>query len=159
FTVAAVEHRSVAAALDELPLYIQRGAIVPMLRDTIDTLAPATVSGIESYANDPGLLVVRIAPGPHSAFTLFDETKIEQQLEAGVTTVDYTPGKTFVGGALLESIATDAPAAVTTVSGALTQRASYAALQAAADGWFYDATATGGTLWIKLAGAATVTVR
>jgi hypothetical protein len=29
---------------------------------------------------------------------------------------------------------------------------------AATDGWYYDATATGGTLWVKIADATNVTV-
>jgi alpha-D-xyloside xylohydrolase len=158
-TVTTVEQRSVSAALDELPLYIQRGGIVPMLRDTIDTLSPATDSGIESYVNDPGILVVRIAPGPHSAFTLYDETKIEQQLDTTGATIDYTSGTTFVAGALFELIATAAPASVSTDAGPLTQRASFAQLQGASDGWFHDASATGGTLWIKVPGTAKIATR
>jgi alpha-D-xyloside xylohydrolase len=162
FFVAAVEQRSVTAALEQLPLFIVRGSIVPMLRDTIDTLAPATDAGVDSYANDPGLLVVRIAPGPHSAFTMFDETKIEQQFEDNGDapgTIDYTAGKTFLAGALFELIATSAPTEVTTESGPLTQRASYAALQSATEGWFHDPAATGGTLWIKVPGSAKIATR
>ncbi|HTL34415.1 MAG TPA: TIM-barrel domain-containing protein [Kofleriaceae bacterium] len=157
--VAAVDHRSVAAALDQLPLYIKRGSIVPMLRDTIDTLAPATVSGIDSYANNPGELFVRIAAGPHSSFTLYDETNIEQELSQGTGSaeIDYTAGKTFAPGATFELIAwSTAPTSVTIDSGPLTQRASLAALNASTDGWFFDGAATGGTLWIKVAGTTKI---
>lgn len=149
-----------AAPLDVLPLYLRAGGIVPMLRDTIDTLAPVTDAGIESYANDPGILVVRIAPGPDQApFVLFDDTRIETA--NGVHRLTMTPGKRFKQGVLFEVIAFGAqpPAGVSDDSlGALTERASYAALEAASDGWYFDAAATGGTLWIKLPGAASVTI-
>lgn len=42
----------VAAPLDTLPLLLREGAIVPLLRPTIDTLSPATLTGIDSFAND-----------------------------------------------------------------------------------------------------------
>jgi alpha-D-xyloside xylohydrolase len=149
---------TVAADLDTLPLFIKRGAIVPMLRDTIDTLAPTTMAGVESYVNDPGLLVVRIAPGPHSAFTMFDMTTIEQE-QGAPSTITYTAGMTFVSGALFELISVAAPAAVETEQGPLPQLASLPALQAAPSGWFYDPAATGGTLWIKVAGSAKIATR
>ena len=151
--------KTVSAPLDKLPLYIRGGGIVPMLRDTIDTLAPATIPGVESYANDPGILVVRTAPGTaQPPFILFDGTTIES---GGMTNrLTLTPGTKFKAGVLFEIIATKAaPAAVTDASrGALTEHSSYAALQAASEGWFHDAAATGGTLWIKLpAGPVDVT--
>jgi alpha-D-xyloside xylohydrolase len=148
-----------AAPLDTLPLYIRGGGIVPMLRDTIDTLAPATLAGVESYANDPGLLVVRSAPGADQApFVMFDGTRIETQ--ANVRRLLVTPGAKFDQGVLFELIGwRTAPSAVRDDTlGPLTPRASDAALAAAGEGWFYDAAATGGTLWIKVAGTARVTI-
>jgi alpha-D-xyloside xylohydrolase len=151
--------RSVAADLATLPLFIQRGGIVPMLRDTIDTLAPATLAGVDSFANDPGLLVVRVAPAKDlTTFRVFDGTIITQG--ANATELTFATGARFTEGVLFEVIATAAtPALVTNNGVALMARGSYAALSAATDGWFYESGATGGTLWIKAAGAATITVQ
>lgn len=152
--------RSVAADLATLPLYVARGGIVPMLRDTIDTLAPvAGTSSSDSYANDPGILVVRVAPGPEpTAFTVFDGTTIAQA--AGASELSFTAGTRFARGALFEIIARPAaPTVVRRGSASLTEHASFAALAAATDGWFHDASATGGTLWIKVDGNATVDVQ
>ena len=137
-----------AADLDTLPLYVEAGALVPMLRDTIDTLSPvASGSTVDSFASDAGILWVRTAPGSGS-FTVYDGT----QLARGTASLTYTPGNVFVKGALFESIATAMPSSVA----GLTQHASLAELQSAGSGWFWEP-ATGGTLWILVSGAATIT--
>jgi len=129
------------ADIDTLPLYLARGAIIPMLRPTIETLSPvASGSTADSFASDPGVLYVRIAPGPASSFTVYDGTLLSQAPGA----VTYTPGSVFTQAAMFEVIATAQPTAV----GSLMQRASLAALESAPDGWFWE-NATGGTLWIK----------
>ncbi|HEY5946678.1 MAG TPA: TIM-barrel domain-containing protein, partial [Kofleriaceae bacterium] len=148
-----------AAPLDTLPLYIRGGGIVPMLRDTIDTLAPTTSATVESYANDPGILVVRTAPGADQPpLTLFDSTTIETG--ANVRAIKFTPGSKFKQGVLFEVIAASVygkPARVTDDTiGDLTERNSLTALRSASEGWFYDAAATNGTLWIKMPGAASL---
>jgi alpha-D-xyloside xylohydrolase len=152
----------VDAPLDKLPLYIRGGGIVPMLRDTIDTLAPTTQAGIESYANDPGMLVVRTAPGvDQPPFVMFDGTTIATSSD--IQHIDFTPGTKFKQGVLFEIIALAkylSPTMVTDATiGNLTHHNSYASLQAATEGWFYDPAATGGTLWIKMPGAASLDVR
>ena len=73
----------VDAPLGRLPLFAAEGAIVPMLRPTIDTMSPATEPDVDSYANDPGVLWPRIYPGPATELTLFDGTR----------TADETAGK------------------------------------------------------------------
>jgi alpha-D-xyloside xylohydrolase len=53
---------TVAAPLGSLPLFLRAGGIVPMLRPTIDTLAPTTMPDLaDSFADDPGRLYVRMA--------------------------------------------------------------------------------------------------
>jgi alpha-D-xyloside xylohydrolase len=148
---------TVQADLDTLPLFISAGGIVPMLRDTIDTLSPvAAGSSIDSFANDPGVLWVRVAPGPSTSFTVYDGTAITL---SGGTSLAVTPGSLFTEGTLFEVIATPvAPNTVTTADGDLPQIDTPADLEAAIDGWTWEA-ATGGTLWIKVSGAATVSVR
>lgn len=130
-----------AADIDTLPMYIAAGAIIPMLRPTIETLSPVTSQTVDSLASDAGVLYARVAPGPASSFTVYDGTTLAQ----APGTVTYTPGSVFTKGAMFEVIATAQPAAV----GTLTKRASLAALEAAPDGWFWEP-ATGGTLWIKI---------
>jgi alpha-D-xyloside xylohydrolase len=153
--------RTVEAPLDKLPLYLKGGGIVPMLRETIDTLSPTTMAGVESYANDPGVLVVRTAPGAaQPPFTLLDGTVIES--DGAPSTLEIVPGTRFVHGALFEIVATPTPPTAITGDplGELTKRDSRAALDAASEGWFHDAAATGGTLWIKLPpGPATLTLQ
>ena len=153
---AGAKH-SVPADLDTLPLFVQRGAIIPMLRDTVETLAAvANPAAIDSFGSDPGVLWVRVAPGPTAtAFTVYDGSKLAQ---TGGTALSFTAGSVFTHGALFEVIATpSAPASVHASGTLLTQRASLAALQAATDGWFWDAS-TGGTLWIAVSGSATIAV-
>ena len=142
-----------AANVDVLPLYLARGAIVPLLRKTIDTLAPATMTGVDSFANDPGVLAVRVAPGASATtVAVYDGTMLGQH------PLSYAPGSVFDKGALFEQIATAMPTSVATAQGPLAHQASLAALEAAPSGWFWE-TATGGTLWIKVATAAVVTVQ
>ncbi len=75
--IAGGAQASVDADLATLPLYLQAGAIIPMLDPSIETLAPST-DGTRSFANDPGVLTVRVAPGSASSFTLYDGTELEQ---------------------------------------------------------------------------------
>jgi alpha-D-xyloside xylohydrolase len=77
---------TVDVALDRLFLLVREGAIIPLLRPTIDTLAPATVPGVESYANDPGVLHVHLWPGEsHSDFQVVLGPLISMEpLEEGV---------------------------------------------------------------------------
>ncbi len=70
---------TVDAPLDTLPLYLRDGAIVPMLRPSIDTIEPTTNAGVDSFANDPGVLYVRVVPSAPAALTLFDGTVLGQE--------------------------------------------------------------------------------
>lgn len=156
--LAGARH-AVPADLDTLPLFLAQGGIVPMLRDTIETLAPvAAASGIESYAKDPGLLWVRVAPGPSmTRFTVFDGAEVTQQATAGGLALTFSPGVTFATGALFEVIGTPSPASVHAGASVLTPRADLAALRTATEGWAWEA-ARGGTLWIRVPGAAQLSV-
>jgi alpha-D-xyloside xylohydrolase len=98
----------VAAPLDRIPVFLREGAIVPLLRPTIDTLSPSTLPGIESFANDAGVLHVLLAPGPANRFEVYDGTVIDR---AG-TSIRVVPGKVFTHGFVLELVATRQPTAV-----------------------------------------------
>jgi alpha-D-xyloside xylohydrolase len=146
--------QTVTAPLDVLPLYLAAGAIIPMLRPTIDTLSPvAAASPVDSFATDAGVLSVRIVPGPMSTFTVYDGTLITQSPNS----IKLAPGRVFDHGALFEVIATAMPASIMNGSVAVPQLGSLAAVQAAASGWYWEA-ATGGTLWIKSSGAAALAI-
>ncbi len=150
WTGAAVSGRITASAdLDTLPLYLAQGGIVPMLRDTIDTLSPATDPAVDSFASDAGILYARVAPGPtFTQYVVYDGTKLGAQNG----TLQYWPGSVFAKGVLFEVIATAQPTTV----GTLAQYASRDQLLAAGSGWFWES-ATGGTLWILLPGAGSIT--
>jgi len=132
---------------------VRAGAIVPLLRPTIDTLSPTTLTPdrVDSYANDAGLLYVRIVPSDATTtFTLFDGSVISQTPLAGGTAVDFHGGQTFKSGAVLEILRIPViPQTVTRNGAELRGHATLAALEADSDGWFWES-AVGGTLWVKV---------
>jgi alpha-D-xyloside xylohydrolase len=58
------------------PMYVRSGALIAMLRPTIDTLAPVTEQGIDSFAGNPGRLYVLATPGKPGTRTLYDGTQL-----------------------------------------------------------------------------------
>ena len=150
--------KTVAAPLDTLPLYLREGGLVPMLRPTIDTLAPTTDETVESYDGAPGPLYVRVHAGASGEFVVFDGTRVALGQKAAGYDLTVEPGEKFAVGAVFEVIGVASPAQVSEGDKGLTKAASPAALEMAATGWAW-APDVGGTLWIKLAGGAhTVTV-
>ncbi len=151
---------AIDAPLGKLPLVLRDGAIVPMLRPTIDTLAPAEDPLVDSFARDAGVLWVRVAPGRPRRFELWDHSSIERSAAGAIEVVS---GSVFTSGFVIESIASTEPRDVlvedATGTRTLQRRASLEALEAAVDGWTWDA-AHRGTSWIKVgAGAARIVVR
>jgi alpha-D-xyloside xylohydrolase len=139
---------TVPAPIDKLPLFVRAGGIVPLLRPTIDTTSPTTMPArVDSFATDPGLLHVRIAPGPANTFTVYDMAKIA----AAPGMITLTPGNVFHQGFVIEVLRTAMPASVTVDGSAATQRAMQADFDAAKDGWLWES-ARNGSLWIKVAG-------
>ncbi|MBK7977035.1 MAG: glycoside hydrolase family 31 protein [Deltaproteobacteria bacterium] len=147
---------TVEAPLGTLPLWIRTGAIVPLLRPTIDTLSPTTEPArVDSYATTPGVLYPRVAP-PESAsagaseITLFDGTRLGQSLAGSSLELTVEPGSEFRHGVVFEVLGVGPRAAGVTESGsALARHASLGELEAAGSGWFAD-TADRGSLWIKV---------
>lgn len=109
----------VDAPLSKLPLYLREGGIVPMLRPTIDSLAPTSEpERVDSYATTPGVLYVRVFPGAGSEFRLFDGTLLTQEaLEDGVLLV-LEGGSQFRDGALFEVYGVARPPDEVTMDGA-----------------------------------------
>ncbi len=62
----------VQAALNTLPLFQRAGSIIPMARATVKTLAPAADPSVDSFANEPGRLSVRVVPGAAASFKVYD---------------------------------------------------------------------------------------
>lgn len=127
---------TVDAPLEKLPLFIQQGGIVPLLRPNIDTLSPATIPEIESFANDAGALHVRMVAGGTGAFELYDGTKIEQDAEQ----IRFARGNVFDAAINVELIGAQRPSAVTADGATLA-----AATSSNAAGWFHARN----TLWIN----------
>lgn len=137
----------VDAPLAKLPLYVRAGQLVPLLRPTLDTLAPATVPGVDSFANDSGVLwlratVIGALAGP-SKVALYDGTTAELVHDGKLLTVNWQQsGSEFQQGAVFELHGVAVPVSVVANGMALQPTgtpAEVAGCKAAC--WHYDATA------------------
>jgi alpha-D-xyloside xylohydrolase len=135
WTGATLDSGEVDAPLTQLPLFVREGALVPMLRPTIDTLAPTTDATVDSFAQRAGDLWVRVVPSTSgSRFELYDGALLTQRQEGAGLTLGATAGRVFSAGVVWE-LARAAPAQVSHAGAALTKRASFDALDAAGEGW------------------------
>jgi alpha-D-xyloside xylohydrolase len=127
------------APLEQLPLLLAESGIVPMLRPTIDAIAPTTQPDlVDSYATDPGTLWPRIFPGPASSFVLFDGSRIEQEETGEAVTVRWTGGSDFVDGAIVELLGLGvAPTSVELDGEALAEAVDLDALEQGG-GWLWS---------------------
>jgi alpha-D-xyloside xylohydrolase len=144
FTADTHDSADVDAPLDKLPLLLREGAIVPLLRPTIDTLAPADDPDVDSFVRDPGLLWSVIAPGPPRRFVVWDGTSIERTADGSIAVAS---GTVFTKGFVLELIGTPEPTEVARSDGATIARTSD--LDSVATGWTWLPDRRG-TLRIKL---------
>lgn len=142
---------AIAAPLGQIPVFVREGGIVPMLRPTIDAMAPTTdPARVDSYATTPGVLYARVAAGAAADFTLFDGSVLHAEKAAGKVSLGVQAGAEFRYGAMFEVIAVGAaPKGVTADGAALEEAASLDALENAASGWYYDP-AVGGTLFVRV---------
>jgi alpha-D-xyloside xylohydrolase len=149
---------TVPAPLSKLPLFLRAGAIVPLLRPTIDTLSPTAMPGqIDSYATTPGILFPRVMPGPATRFELFDGTLVEQAEDGGTVTLHWRGGDDFTEGAVFEVVGVAAPGDVL-LDGAPLSSVGPGMVADVAQGWAHT-DALGGTLFIRVpAGDHTVTI-
>lgn len=146
----------VEAPLETLPLFVRAGALVPMLRPSIDTLAPTVTSTVDSYSNDPGLLWVRVAPAPDAErrdFELFDGATVWQRA-GGALELGYTPGAELGSGVVFEVYRSQAPDGVDLDGAPLAEISDPAAFGAASEGWRHAE----GRLFVKAARSSEVTV-
>ncbi len=95
---------TVAAPLGTLPLFLREGGTVPMLRPTIDAIAPtAEPMRVDSYATTPGILWIRVAPAAQkSTFTVFDGAKLEHQRTGNKIALQSSDGAEFKYGVVFE---------------------------------------------------------
>ncbi len=135
---------TIPAPLGKLPLLMREGAIVPLLRPTIDSMSPTTMPDrVDSFVTHAGPLYVRIVPGADGAFTIYDGTQIS--MSGSKVQVQY--GNVFAGGMVLEEIHTPMPSSVTVDGNPIQSVASLDALTG--PGWFWQSD-VGGTLWINV---------
>ncbi|MGE0402786.1 MAG: TIM-barrel domain-containing protein [Kofleriaceae bacterium] len=139
---------TVAAPLDELPLFFAAGSLVPMYALYADTLIPATAAGVTSYS-DPAFgseLRLVFTPGTTTALaSLHDGTNAS----AGGTSAAVTGGSEYhiftldIDARAQTGTALANPTTITANSAPLAPTASEAALRtcAAPGCWFFDATA------------------
>lgn len=140
----------VDAPLAKLPLFLREGAIVPMLRPNIDTLASASDPGIESFADDPGPLWALVAPGPPRSFDLWDGSRIARLSDGSFEVKD---GVAFDRGFVLDLVATPEPVQVLRDETLVPRVTSPELLATAAQGWTWTPDRRG-TLRIKLSKGA-----
>jgi alpha-D-xyloside xylohydrolase len=156
FVADAHDEIDVGAPLGKLPLFVREGAIIPMLRPTIDTLSASSDPRVESFARDPGALWALIAPGPPRAFELWDGARVARTAPGAF---EVKGGVVFDEGFVLELIATPEPAQIVRDEGLVPRISSVEVLDTAALGWTWSA-ARRGTLYIKLPpGPARIVVR
>ena len=134
-----------AAPIDTVPVYIRAGALVPMLRPTIDGYKASTDPTLETFEAAAGPLHVLVAPGADGSFTVYDGTVVSQTKNGADLALSRTAGTVFGDAVVFEVYAAAAPASV----GDLTNVADLDALTAADRGWVHTAD-RGGTVWIKL---------
>lgn len=131
---------TVAAPLGRLPLFLREGGIVPLLRPTIDAMAPTTrPDQVDSYATSPGVLWARAFVGARSTFTLFDGAELTTEKQSDGLALSSKDGAEFSLGVVWELVAVDAPPAAVVLDGA--PLAAVADVGGVASGWSYDAAA------------------
>jgi len=142
----------VSAPLGTLPLFLREGGIIPMLRPTIDTLAPTTMTPdkVDSYATTPGILYARVAPGAAESFTVFDGAEVKAERAQGAVTLGSKDGTEFKNGVVFELVGMGKkPSEVTDGGAKLAEQATLAALETAASGWVF-VPEVGGTVFVKV---------
>lgn len=128
---------AVDAPIGRLPLFVRAGGLVPMLRPTIDTLAPTTEpERVDSYASSPGKVFVRGVAKYPGRFELFDGSRVEVASDAARSTLEFAPGAELTEGAVFELL--DASAPSTLEGGNASEARSSEAEVAAQGGHYYD---------------------
>jgi alpha-D-xyloside xylohydrolase len=134
---------TVPAPLDRLPMWYAAGSLVPMFAQPADTLLPASVPGVTSYANPAlgGALRLVYSPGPAMATTtVHDGTRAT----GNATTLTISTGSDYrdvvfdIDGRGLSG-ALNAPTAVALDGVDLPAAADQPAFDVCSGCWLYDA--------------------
>jgi alpha-D-xyloside xylohydrolase len=142
-----------SAAIDELPLFLREGAVVPLLRSTIDAIEPTREpERVDAFATRPGPLWLRASSAAAASGELWDGTT--SSVSTGVASLDLavSTGTTFAEAVVVELVAfgAAAPAAVTLDGSPLAAiDAEDLEREEAPPGWSFDAR-MGGTLNVRL---------
>ncbi|MSQ84111.1 MAG: glycoside hydrolase family 31 protein [Myxococcales bacterium] len=134
--------------LAKLPLYVRVGAPVPLLRPTIDTLAPSTDPVVDSFANNAGPLWIRaeLAGGwqADGALSAFDGTAVKLSGGGKALTIQFTVKGSEFNGVVLDigGVAQVSVVAELLVAGQTVPQVanSTAVAQCTAACWHYDST-------------------
>ena len=138
----------VAAPLGQVPLFHAEGAIVARLATAVDTLAPATDSGVVSYQDHNKELLLELLPSPGTSakttrLKLFDGATFQLSAGAAGVLLELEPGKQFSDIHLQLDWnlhpASQPPKGATLAGKVLAQAATVAALASCKSGcWYYD---------------------
>lgn len=130
---------TVDAPLGTLPLYLSANGFVPMLRPTIDTMAPvADPQQVDSYATTAGRLHVRVAAGAVGSFTVFDGAELEGA-DGGDWSLRSTTGAEMDDGVVWEILGLD-PAPQLELDG--TPMTEVTDFETAESGWYVEGAIT-----------------
>jgi hypothetical protein len=134
---------TVDAPLDRIPLFVRAGGMLPLdVGSSVTGNGSAASAGrltIDAYPAGASRLVVHEAAGD-TTFTLTDQACDRACVRLGISGSQR---------GYIARILTAAPASVQLDGGPIAQAASFAELEQAASGWFYDAAA--GRVWVKFA--------
>ena len=124
--------------LDRIPLYLRGGAILPLLRPSVDTLAPAKDKSVDSFAADKGRLYTIVAPGEASKRALYDGTELAFDRVGKAIHLGVVAGNEFTQGVQWEIWTTSTVKAVAVADQPLSEQASAAAAGDCSACWWRD---------------------
>ncbi|HMP91170.1 MAG TPA: glycoside hydrolase family 31 protein [Kiritimatiellia bacterium] len=116
------------------PLFVRRGAIIPMISDETGTLLDASYMGHTNIPSMSNEMIFRIYPGESSSFTVYDGTYIEAQTNQTVVSVELTSATRPIR---LVALANE-PFSVERNGVRMNRHESLAQLDATGSGWWYD---------------------
>jgi len=147
---------TLSAPLGTIPVFLRDNSFLPMLRPTIDAMAPtAFPDQVDSFGNAPGRLYVRLTsqsmPDPSADFTLYDGTSFHAEQSGGGLFVSASAGPTFLVGPQFEIVAfgETPPSLVRSDNKDVPEVASLDELEATGIGYYYTPEA-GGTLHVRV---------
>jgi len=155
---------TIAAPVGGIPIFFRQGAMVPLLGEKVDTLAPATDSTVKTYAANKTKLKLEIQPGQGGkALTLFDGSTFTQGAASAGITLQIKAGSQFKDPVLVYdwkeyAALPKSPAKVTLDGKALNKAASVSAVKGCAGGcWHFEATKA--YLHIQVVGSGKVAIQ